>query len=76
MTQTIQNLAKTTAQKPGISIGAIVRELMILNEAFAEMQRLRRLDAAAMKDMGLPANARTETSLYAIANRIRARRSA
>ena len=42
MTQTIQNLAKTTAQKPGISIGAIVRELMILNEAFAELQRLRR----------------------------------
>ena len=80
MTQAIQTTPQTTAKtasyKPKFSVRALFREAMILNEAFAELQRLRRLDAAALEDMGLPASAQEETSLSEIAARIRARRSA
>ena len=76
MTQTVQTALKSIVHKPKLSIKAIFHELMILNEAYAELQRLRRLDTETLRDMGLPASARENTNLHEIAARIRAHRSA
>jgi hypothetical protein len=54
-------------------IGALSR-LAVWARAWRELRKMQRLDAAALRDMGLPADAAARTSLRDIAERMAAGR--
>ena len=66
-------LAKTARQSRTTRRIGLVRYLMVWNEAWKEAQRLKRLDAEAMRDMGLPENAKIDVSVRDIMERMLAR---
>ena len=63
-------IAKT---KIRFSLRAVFAEIALLNRAWMEAQRLKRLDADQMRDMGLPHEAKIDVSVFEIANRMRNR---
>lgn len=70
MTRTTATL-DITRPAPGLLRIPLLREIVIWNRAFREYQRLNRLDAAALRDMGLSEADRRSVTIASIAARLR-----